>query len=295
MSAVNKLIHRCAALLDGARVCFGHGTDNAFDESAELVFFALGLRHEDAAAAYSTEVSAVQEENALELVKRRIEERIPAAYLTRRMWFCGHEFYVDERVLVPRSPIAELIERGFAPWIAPELVRRMLDIGTGSGCIAIAAALEMPLLQVDAADISDEALAVARINIEKHAVHLRVRALHADVFQGLAAEKYDVIVSNPPYVSAAEVAALPDEYHHEPALGLLAGRDGLSIVRRILHGAELHLQPHGVLIVEVGDSELALSAAYPNVPFTWLEFERGGSGVFVLTAQQLAECRRELR
>jgi ribosomal protein L3 glutamine methyltransferase len=295
VATVEQLILRGAALLDSAQVCFGHGSDNAFDEAAELVFFAAGLKHEVAESVYSSQVAPDVEAAALSFVRRRIEQRIPAAYITKRMWFCGREYFVDERVLVPRSPIAELIERRFAPWIDPELVRRVLDIGTGSGCIAIASALAMPHAVVVAEDVSTDALAVARINIERHGVESRVQAVQADVFAGLPAGRYDVIVSNPPYVSASEVAALPDEYRHEPELGLLAGDDGLSIVRRILSEAENFLQPHGILIVEVGDSEDTLQNAYPDVPFTWLDFERGGGGVFLLTAGQLAECRDELR
>jgi ribosomal protein L3 glutamine methyltransferase len=293
---VEQLIRDIAARLDAAQLCFGHGSDNAFDEAAELVFFAAKLRHEDAATAYSQVLTSKQSAAALALVQRRIDERLPAAYLTRRMWFCGLEFYVDERVLVPRSPIAELIEAQFAPWIEPDNVRRIVDIGTGSGCIAIASALAFPDATVDAADVSTDALDVAWINIGWHQVTQRVRAVQSDVFGGLAADsRYDLIVSNPPYVSAKEVAALPPEYTHEPQTGLLAGDDGLSIVRRILSGAERHLSPGGLLVVEVGDTEEALMKAYPRVPFTWLEFERGGGGVFVLTAEQVAEHREDLR
>lgn len=286
-ATVEQLIRYGAARLDRAGVCFGHGSDNAVDEAAELVFFAAGLRHEDAQRVYGRALTGPQRVAALELLERRVRERIPAAYLTRRMWFAGHEFYVDERVLVPRSPIAELIEARFQPWIDPSRVERVLDIGTGSGCIAIAAALALPEARVDAADISADALAVTAINIEKHQVQGRVRAIQSDVFDALTRERYDVIVSNPPYVGEVEMSELPEEYGHEPAIGLRAGRDGLDVVRRIIAGAPPHLRPHGVLIAEVGNSEQELIDTYPRAPFTWLEFARGGGGVFVLTAQQL--------
>jgi ribosomal protein L3 glutamine methyltransferase len=293
-ATVEQFIRYGAQIFDDAGLWFGHGSDNSFDEAAELVFFGAGLRHEDAPHVYALQLKPAQRDAVLALFERRVRERIPAAYLTRRMWFAGHEFYVDERVLVPRSPIAELIERRFEPWIAAGSIRRVLDIGTGSGCIAIASALALPEARVDAADISDEALAVAVLNIERHAVQARVHALRSDVFKGLDAERYDVIVSNPPYVGDVELAQLPDEYHREPETGLHGGRDGLDVVRRILAQAHDHLEPGGVLVVEVGNSESALVEAYPGVPFTWLEFERGGGGVFLLTRAQLSELRGEL-
>lgn len=291
---MEQFIHEGARYFDAASLWFGHGSDNAFDEAAELVFFAAGLDHEDAPRVYAQPLAPAQQKAIRHLFERRVRERVPAAYLTQRMWFAGHEFHVDERVLVPRSPIAELIETGFEPWISAKRIRRLLDIGTGSGCIAIAAALALPQAQVDAADISEEALAVARMNIERHGVGGRVRAVASDVFEALAGERYDVIVSNPPYVGDEEMRELPGEYHREPVGGLHAGRDGLDVVRRILESAASHLNPEGILIVEVGNTEQALVQAYPRVPFMWLEFERGGGGVFLLTAAQLHEARAAL-
>ncbi len=288
---VEQLIGELAGQLEEASLSYGHGNDNPVDEAAELVFFAAGLRHEQAPDCYTQPVDESAIATARTLVERRITERLPAAYLTQRMWFAGHEFYVDERVLVPRSPIAELIQAQFQPWLRPQQVRRVLDIGTGSGCIAIACALAFPGANVDAADISPDALAVTQINIERHQVQQRMRAVLSDVFSGLPGQRYDLIVSNPPYVSHAEMDELPEEYLREPELGLRAGDDGLDIVRRILAEAEAHLEPQGLLVVEVGDSELALADAYPTVPFVWLEFDSGGGGVFVLTAAQLAEHR----
>jgi ribosomal protein L3 glutamine methyltransferase len=292
---LGQVITRYAQRLSKAKLYFGHGSDNAFDEAAELVIYACGFRHQDAPAIYSKKLTQSQRESVLELVNHRIKRRIPAAYLTHRMWFAGHEFYVDERVLVPRSPIAELIQAKFAPWIDASKIKRVLDIGTGSGCIAIATALALPHAQVDAADVSVDALAVTKVNIGRHKLRTRVRMIQSNVFGGLNGKRYDLIVSNPPYVSAAEVRDLPKEYRHEPQLGLLAGDDGLSVVRVILAQAEQHLAPRGVLIVEVGNTEDRLQAAYPRVPFMWLEFEHGGGGVFVLTAEQLREHRRVLR
>ncbi len=286
---VRQLIEQGAKAFEDADLWFGHGSDNAFDEAAELVFFGVDLRHQDAAEAYDKPVDEEQHARVLSLFERRLRERVPAAYLTHRMWFAGHEFYVDERVLVPRSPIAELIEARYEPWIDPERIERVLDIGTGSGCIAIASALALPDARVDAADISEDALAVTAINIARHDLRSRVRPIRSDVFEALAGERYDVIVSNPPYVGDEELASLPSEYEREPRLGLHGGVDGLDIVRRILREARAHLTAHGILIVEVGNSEDALIEAYPQVPFTWLEFERGGGGVFLLTASQLEE------
>lgn len=284
---VAQLIRLGAQRFTQARLWFGHGSDNAADEAAELVLFGAGLKHEDAPAIYGQVLSEAQRTRVLSLFDRRIAERVPAAYLTNRMWFAGHEFFVDARVLVPRSAIAELIDRRFEPWIDAQRIATVLDIGTGSGCIAIATALALPDARVDAADISTDALAVTAINIERHGLQDRVRGVPSDVFSGVSDRRYDVIVSNPPYVGSEEMAGLPQEYHCEPVVGLFGGSTGLDIVRRILVEAADHLQPRGVLIVEVGNSADALEQTYPEAPFVWLEFERGDGGVFVLTAEQL--------
>ncbi|HEY4645600.1 MAG TPA: 50S ribosomal protein L3 N(5)-glutamine methyltransferase [Steroidobacteraceae bacterium] len=284
---VGALLTRSARRLARARLSFGHGTDNPVDEAAALLFHALGLDHEDAPAVYARPVTAAERRRVEHLVERRIRERRPAAYLTRRMWFAGLEFYVDERVLVPRSPIAELIVASFQPWIEPARVKRVLDIGTGSGCIAIACACAFPRARIDASDISVPALAVTRRNIRRHRLVGRVMAIRADLFSGLHGRRYDIIVSNPPYVGARELKALPAEYLHEPAMALASGREGLDAASKILRGAARHLKPGGILVVEVGNTQRVLERRYPTVPFTWLEFERGGGGVFLLTREQL--------
>ena len=271
-----------ARRLERAPLAYGHGTDNPLDEAAALVFHAAGWPHDSAPSAYRWALPRAARARLQRLLERRTSERIPSAYLTGVTWFAGHEIRVDARVLVPRSPIAELIETEFRPFIDGRRVRRILDIGTGSGCIAIACAHAFPAAEVDAADISHGALAVALDNIRRHGLERRVHARLSNIYAGLGARRYDIIVSNPPYVPDADVRALPAEYHHEPALGLAAGRDGLDAVRTILAGARRHLAPGGILVVEVGDSAPAVERAWPKLPLTWLEFKRGGGGVFLL-------------
>jgi ribosomal protein L3 glutamine methyltransferase len=292
---VRALIARGARRLQRARVFFGHGTDNAWDDAAALVWHSLRLPPAATPRVYERAVSRAGQERVDALVERRVSERIPAVYLTGETWFAGLPFYVDSRVLIPRSPIAELIERRFAPWVDAGRVRRILDIGTGSGCIAIACAKAFPRARVDAVDISPEALAVARTNVRRHRVGRRVRLVISNHFSALGAESYDIIVSNPPYVGARELAALPAEYGHEPRVALAAGRTGLDSVRVILGEAGRHLRPRGLLIVEVGNTERAVRRAFPDLPFTWLEFERGGGGVFLLAAEALAGKARKAR
>ena len=268
---------------------FGHGTDNALDEASALVLFALHLSDGVPDNYLGARLTADEKEQVLALFRRRIEERLPVAYLTNRALFAGLEFYVDEQVLVPRSPIAELIESGFEPWLQPEGVGRVLDLCTGSGCIAIACAYAFPDASVDAVDLSNGALEVARVNVVRHRLEERVEPIGSDLFDGLKGRRYDLIVSNPPYVSQDEYHQLPVEYHREPAMGLEAGEDGLDLVARILREVPEHLERGGILVVEVGCSAEALMARYPEIPFLWLDFERGGDGVFLLTAEQLTE------
>ncbi|HJO35355.1 MAG: 50S ribosomal protein L3 N(5)-glutamine methyltransferase [Pseudomonadota bacterium] len=276
-----------ASRFNEAQLVFGHGTDNALDEAWALALHALHL--DDLPDAYlHTRLTRAEREAVLALFRRRIQTREPAPYLTGEAWFAGMPFKVDRRALVPRSPIAELIERRFAPWVNEDRVQRVLDIGTGSGCIAIACALAFPEAQVDAVDSSAEALELAAENVAHYRLEGRVALYPGDVFEGLpAAARYDLIVTNPPYVDAAEMAALPAEFLAEPRGGLAAGEDGLAVVRRILEAAPGWLSEHGVLVCEVGNSAPALIAAYPNLPFTWVEFEHGGDGVFVLHRRQL--------
>lgn len=286
---VGELLDWATRRLKRAKLHYGHGTDNARDDAAALVFHALGLAHDSAPASYRRAVTARGVARATALVQRRIDERIPSAYLTGVSWFGGHEIRVTPDVLVPRSAIAELCRRGFAPWMDPGNVHRVLDIGTGSGCIAIAAACALPRAQVDATDISTRALAVARVNVRLHRLGRRVHLRRADVYAGLHGRRYDIVVSNPPYVSMAELRELPPEYRAEPALGLYARRRGLAIIERILRGARRHLTPGGVLVVEAGDTAAAVRRRFPKLPFTWLEFEQGGGGVFLLRAGELPE------
>jgi ribosomal protein L3 glutamine methyltransferase len=287
--SVGSVLERSARRLGRARLHYGHGTASALDDAAALLWHVMRLPWPAPAAVYRRRVSAGAQ-SALELLLRqRIRERIPVVYLTQRCWFAGLPMYVDQRVLIPRSPIAELIERRFTPWIARARVRRILDLGTGSGCIAIACARAFARARVDAADISDDALMVARINIRRYRLSKRVQAVKSDHFAGLAGASYDIIVSNPPYVARRQLGGLPAEYQHEPRLALAAGTDGLDSARIILREAAAHLNPGGILIVEVGDSERALRRAYPRLPFTWLAFERGGGGVFVIGREQLLQ------
>jgi ribosomal protein L3 glutamine methyltransferase len=267
---------------------FGHGTDNAWDEARQLVLGALHLPWEMADSYLDCRLEDDEREHLQGLLRRRIEERVPAAYLLGQSWFCGLPFIVDERVLIPRSPIGQLIDRRFEPWLAANPAR-ILDLCTGSGCIGIACAYEFLEAEVVLADLSFEALEVANRNIELHGLEDRIYTVQSDGFDGLPKQRFDLIVSNPPYVDAEDFADMPDEYHHEPALGLACGDDGLDLVRRMLAEAADHLTETGTLIIEVGNSQVHVEALYPEVDFTWLEFSEGGHGVFLLSASQ---CRQ---
>lgn len=274
-----------------ADLYYGHGMDSALDEVVYLCLFALHLPHDFPETYFDTVLTEHEKQAVYSLLKRRIEERVPASYLTGEAWFAGLPFYVNENVLVPRSPIAELIEERFAPWIEAESVENILDLCCGSGCIGIASAYAFDWAYVDMVDISSAAVEVAEKNIQHHQLDERVSVIKSDLFQNVPQRHYDIIISNPPYVDAEDMSTLPDEYKHEPELGLAAGDDGLDLVIPMLQQARQYLTDQGILVVEVGNSQYALQEAYPHVPFYWLEFERGGSGIFLLTAEQLDEYK----
>lgn len=283
-----------ASRFNAAGLSFGHSFDNALDESTQLVLHALHLPHDLGPAYGQARLTADEHATVMALFERRIAERIPACYLTGEAWFAGLSFKSDPRALVPRSPIAELIESGFEPWLAGRPVERVLDMCTGSGCIAIATAHYNPNWQVDAADISAEALALAQENVERlHADN--VRLVQSNLFESLQGEVYDLILTNPPYVTHAETDALPPEYAHEPELGLRAGDDGLDLALKIMRDAPAHLSENGLLICEVGEAEHALERLLPEVPFAWVEFKVGQMGIFVLERADLVAHRAKIK
>lgn len=294
LATIIDLIRYGASRFGAAGLTFGHSYDNAMDESTQLVLHALHLPHDLSPVYGQGRLTAIEKEKVLGLFERRVRDRIPVAYLTGEAWFAGLSFKSDPRALVPRSPIAELIESGFEPWIGGREVRRALDICTGSGCIAIAMAHYNPDWQVDGVDISPEALALAQEN--KARLHTdNVRLLESDLFSAVKGEKYELIVTNPPYVTDDETDALPKEYSHEPELGLRAGPDGLDLALRILRDAPAHLAEEGLLICEVGESERALAALLPDVPFAWIEFKVGQMGIFAIDAADLRAHHARIR
>jgi ribosomal protein L3 glutamine methyltransferase len=296
LRTVRDLLRFAVSRFSQARLAFGHGSDNAWDEAAYLVLHALHLPPERLDPFLDARLTAPEIDAVLALLARRVEQRLPAAYLTREAWLGAHRFYVDERVIVPRSHIAELLAEGLAPWIPdPGAVRTALDLCTGSGCLAVLTALAFPRARVDASDVSRDALAVARRNVADYGLEQRLRLVRSDLFDGLAGRRYDLIVSNPPYVTAGSMRRLPAEYRHEPRRALAGGEDGLDVVRRILAQARAHLAERGVLVVEVGDGRGALERAYPGLAFTWLETAAGPDLVFALTREQLPPSRHRAR
>ena len=286
LRTIQDMIRWAATEFNRAGLFYGHGADNAIDDAMRLIMPSLNLPLQCDSEIYNTRLTRREREMLSELIIKRIELRIPVAYITNTAWFAGLEFYVDERTLVPRSPFAELIESRFAPWLKTSPLR-ILDLCTGSGCIAIACAYAFTDAEVDAVDISDDALEVAEINIQGHGLEQQVTPIYSDLFSGVENEKYDLIVSNPPYVDAEDMENLPDEFKHEPELGLASGFDGLDLVRKMLKQAGERLNENGLLFVEVGNSQVHLQSAYPHIPFEWIEFAQGGHGVFVLTKAQL--------
>lgn len=287
---IGDFIRYATSEFNRADLYFGHGSDNAWDEAITLIMYALELP--DALTEHVMQCRLTRDEklHCLSLIERRVTEQIPVSYITNQANFAGLPFYVDERVLVPRSPIGEWIEKRFEPLVAPDKeVSRILDLCTGSGCIAIACAHYFPEAEVDALDLSLDALEVAQINIENHGLSEQVIPIQSDIFSSIPEQKYDLIVTNPPYVDQEDVDNLPQEYLHEPEMGLGSGPDGLDITRVILAQAAEHLNENGILVCEVGNSMVHLEAAYPEVDFQWLSFERGGHGVFFITKEQLEQ------
>ncbi len=268
---------------------FGHGADNAWDEMRSLICDSLNLPYDVDPQLFHGRLLDKEKELLCERLEQRIVNKIPSAYLINKAYFCGLPFYVDSRVLIPRSPIAELIQQQFSPWIDADRVHRILDLCTGSACIAIACCYSFPDAEVDAVELSDDALDVAAINREHYGLQDTLSLIKSDCFSEVPSVRYDIIVSNPPYVGRDEMESLPKEYQYEPKMALEAEDNGLAIVEKILKNAKHYLNPHGVLVVEVGNSEEALASAYPHVPFTWLDFEHGGQGVFLLTYDLLNE------
>lgn len=293
-ATVRDCISYGAQQFDAADLFFGHGTDNAQDEAFWLVFYALSLPFDADESVFEQAVSPTEWAAIENLFSRRVSERVPAAYLTGEGWFCGYPFTVNEHVLVPRSPIAELIEQRFQPWLRESTQPvRILDLCTGCGCIGIATALALPESRVDLSDISVQALAIAQENIARYDLQERVEAIDSDLFSHLSGKQYDLIVSNPPYVDANDLATMPAEYQAEPAIALGSGDDGLDITRRLLREASEYLTPNGIMVIEVGNSWVNLEAAFPTVPFLWIEFAEGGHGVFLIRRDELVQYQAE--
>ena len=291
MVTVESLIRETANKFNESSLTFGHGTDNAIDEAAYLIFGYLDLNHDEAEEAYQKSISNEDLLEINKLIDCRINQNCPVAYLITKAWFAGLVFFVDERVLVPRSPLAELITDKLRPWVDDRLVTRALDMGTGSGCIAIALGKFFPDIKIDAIDYSPEALQVANINLEHHKMTDRINLIESDFFSNLSENQYsnyyDLIISNPPYVDQEDISNMAPEFHHEPILGLASGKDGLESVKILLRESCKYLRDNGLLIVEVGNSRQALEEFYPTLPFIWIDFMLGGEGVFLLMKSDL--------
>lgn len=288
LSTLRDLMRFSVSRFCEAGLFFGHGTDNAWDEAAYLLLHTLHLPLDRLDPLMDARLTSDERTAVLQIIKRRITERLPAAYLTHEAWLGEYRFYVDQRVIVPRSHIAELLREQLSPWVDdPWAVGRVLDLCTGSACLAILAANAFPEAQVDAVDLSPDALAVARRNVDDYRLDARVKLIESDGFAAIAGQRYDVIISNPPYVNAEAMATLPDEYRREPQLALASGEDGLDFVRIILEQAAAHLNPKGVLVVEIGNNQSALEQAFPELPFTWLDTDAGDEFVFMLRREDL--------
>ncbi|WP_318457826.1 50S ribosomal protein L3 N(5)-glutamine methyltransferase [Photobacterium leiognathi] len=292
LHTLQDMLRWTVSRFNAAGLFYGHGTDNAWDEAVQLVLPTLYLPLDVPPEVRDSRLTSSERHRIVERVIRRINERTPVSYLTNIAYFCGMEFFVDERVLIPRSPIGELIENRFEPFLSQEPTR-IMDLCTGSGCIGIACAHMFPEAEVDIVDISPDALAVAEQNIADHGLEQQVIPLRSDLLRDVPKDKYDLLVTNPPYVDQEDMDSLPDEFRHEPELGLAAGSDGLKLVRRILANAPDYLKEDGILICEVGNSMIHMEEQYPHTPFTWLEFDNGGHGVFMLTRQQLVDCAED--
>ncbi|OBU18735.1 ribosomal protein L3 N(5)-glutamine methyltransferase [Photobacterium aquimaris] len=292
LHTLQDMLRWTVSRFNAAGLFYGHGTDNAWDEAVQLVLPTVYLPLDVPPEVRNSRLTSSERHRIVERVMRRINERTPVSYLTNVAYFCGMEFFVDERVLVPRSPIGELIENRFEPFLQQEPTR-IMDLCTGSGCIGIACAHMFPEAEVDIVDISTDALAVAEQNITDHGLEQQVIPLRSDLLRDIPKDKYDLIVTNPPYVDQEDMDSLPEEFRHEPELGLAAGSDGLKLVRRILANAPDYLKENGILICEVGNSMIHMEEQYPHIPFLWLEFANGGHGVFMLTREQLVDCAED--
>ncbi|QUM81854.1 50S ribosomal protein L3 N(5)-glutamine methyltransferase [Moritella sp. 36] len=292
LTTIQDIIRWAVSRFNDAGIFYGHGTDNAWDEAVQLILPTLHLPLDIDPQIRHAKLLTSERQKLVELIVRRVNERIPAAYLTNKAWFAGLEFFVDERVLVPRSPFAELIMNGFQPWLTHEPMR-ILDMCTGSGCIAIALSHAFPDSDIDAVDIEHGAIEVAEINIQDHGVENQVTPIQSDLFSNLTGLRYDMIVSNPPYVDQEDIDNLPDEFKHEPEIGLQSGFDGLELTLKMLAQAPDMLNDGGLLFVEIGNSMVHMQEKFPEVPFTWLEMQNGGHGIFVISKEQILDSMAE--